>query len=50
MAFAKRVLSAVENLAPIAVLFVAFIYGVLLLLGAFAGHLDAFTASDTSLV
>jgi len=47
VAFREQVLSTIENLAPIAVLFVAFIYGVLLLLGAFAGHLDAFTASDT---
>lgn len=47
MVFARRVLSAVENLAPIAVLFIAFVCGVLLLLGAFAGHVDAFTASET---
>jgi hypothetical protein len=43
MPFAKRVLSTVEGLAPIAVLFSVFVYGVLLLLAAFAAHLDVFT-------
>ena len=43
MSIAKRALSTIEGLAPIAILYSAFIYGVLLLLAAFALHLDVFT-------
>jgi hypothetical protein len=48
MGIARRVLTRIEALSPIVVLFVAFVCGVLLILGAFALHLNAFTDSVSS--